>query len=51
MGVTLLGFAAGASYRVLEQWLGRATTVLTVLVLAVVAFVWWGHRRRAAEDG
>lgn len=48
VGVTLLGFFAGASYKKVEQALGRGSAVL-LTVLVVVALVMWHRRRRAKE--
>lgn len=48
VGVTLLGFFAGASYQKVEQGLGRGSAVLlTVLVLAALFIA---HRRRRARN-
>lgn len=44
VGVTLLGYFAGASYHQVEQTLGRSSAVLMALVVVVLAVVW--HRRR-----
>jgi len=48
VGVTLLGFSAGASYTKVEQALGRGSAVV-LAVLVVVALVLW-HRRRRVKD-
>jgi membrane protein DedA with SNARE-associated domain len=40
----LLGYAFGASWRLVEQWVGRATTILAVGA-ALVALVVWLRRR------
>lgn len=44
VGVTLLGYFAGASYRTVEGLLGRGSALLLVLVVAVALVV--RHRRR-----
>jgi membrane protein DedA with SNARE-associated domain len=45
----LLGYAFGASWRLAERWVGRATTVLTVGAALVAVVVWL--RRRLARAG
>lgn len=45
IGVVLLGFFAGSSYRQLEQSLGRVSALLTAGLLAAAAVAWWRHRR------
>jgi membrane protein DedA with SNARE-associated domain len=45
----LLGFVLGASWRLAEQWIGRATTLLAVAAALVAAVVWL--RRRHARPG
>ncbi|MEP6760324.1 MAG: DedA family protein [Sporichthyaceae bacterium] len=45
VGVALLGYFAGASYKKVESLLGRGSAVLLVLV-ALTAFVVWRRRRR-----
>ena len=49
IGFVLLGYALGASWRLAEQWIGRATTLLTVAAALVAAAVWL--RRRHARAG
>lgn len=50
--VAVLGFAAGASYRVLERRLGLGSEVLLgVLAVAVLLWVWRGRRAAARADG
>ncbi len=44
VGVTLLGYVAGASYRKVESWLGRGSAALLVLLVVVALVV--RHRRR-----
>lgn len=46
VGITLLGFFAGASYKKVEQALGRGSAVL-LAVVAVAGLVVWHLRRRA----
>lgn len=49
--VAVLGFAAGASYRALERWLGMGSeAVLVVMALALVVWVLRG-RRAAGHPG
>jgi undecaprenyl-diphosphatase len=47
IGFVLLGYALGASWRLAEQWIGRATTLLTVAAALVAAVVWLRRRGRA----
>ena len=49
VGVTLLGFFAGASYRKVEQVLGRISAVALVLFVLAGVAVW--HRRRRGRRG
>jgi membrane-associated protein len=49
VGVTLLGFFAGTSYKKVEQYLGRGSAILLAM-LAVGALVVWHRRRRAHTD-
>lgn len=39
----LLGRVAGASWQVAERWIGRASAILGVAILAVAAFAWLGR--------
>lgn len=48
VGVTLLGYFAGASYQKVEQALGRGSAVLLAL-LVVAALVGWQRHRRARD--
>jgi membrane-associated protein len=50
IGVTLLGYLAGASYKKVEQALGRGSAVLLAL-LFVAAVLVWQRRRRARARG
>ena len=47
VGFVLLGYALGASWRLAEQWIGRATTILVLAAALVAAVVWLRRRRRA----
>jgi membrane-associated protein len=47
VGVTLLGYFAGASYTKVEQALGRSSAVLLAVVVVAAVVVW---RRRRAPD-
>lgn len=47
VGVTLLGYFAGASYKKVEQALGRSSAVLLAVVVVAAVVVW---RRRRAPD-
>jgi membrane-associated protein len=47
VGVTLLGFFAGASYKSLVHRLGQISALLAVLLLAGAAFALWRHRRKS----
>jgi membrane protein DedA with SNARE-associated domain len=51
VGVTLLGYFAGASYRRLEQTLGQISALLAVVLVGGALFVWWRRRRRKARYG
>lgn len=48
VGVALLGYFGGASYRKVEAALGRGSAVLFAVLLLGGLFVW--HRRRRARD-
>lgn len=48
VGVTLLGFFAGASYKRVEQALGTGSAVLLTLLVAVAVVIWL-RRRRARQ--
>lgn len=43
-GVTVLGYSLGASWRLAEVWLGRASTAVAVATVAVAAGVWLWRR-------
>jgi membrane-associated protein len=45
VGVTLLGFFAGASYKKLAHLLGQLSALLAALLIAGALFAWWRHRR------
>jgi membrane protein DedA with SNARE-associated domain len=47
IGMTLVGYFAGASYKKVEQLVGRGSAVLLVVVIAVGLVVW--HRRRRSR--
>jgi membrane-associated protein len=46
VGVTLLGYFAGASYRSLERTLGQISALLAAILVGGALFVWWRRRRR-----
>jgi membrane protein DedA with SNARE-associated domain len=48
VGVTLLGYFAGASYKKVEQALGRGSAILLALIV-VAALVVWQRRRRTRD--
>jgi membrane-associated protein len=48
VGVTMLGYFAGASYKKVERALGRGSAILLALI-AVAAVVVWQRRRRARD--
>lgn len=50
VGVTLLGYFAGASYKRLEQTLGQISALLTLLVVGTALLVWWRRRRRSTRN-
>jgi membrane protein DedA with SNARE-associated domain len=45
VGVTLLGYSAGASYDGLSRLLGQISAVVAVVVVGGVLLVWWRHQR------
>jgi membrane-associated protein len=47
IAVVLIGFAAGASYRKVQQTLGPAAALVAVAVLAVAVIAWRVRRHRA----
>jgi membrane protein DedA with SNARE-associated domain len=47
VGFVLLGYVLGASWRLAEHWIGRATTILVVAAALVAGVVWLRRRRRA----
>jgi membrane-associated protein len=51
VGFTMLGYSAGASYKKIETWAGRASeVVLGVVVLAIVVWVIRRRRKEHAEE-
>jgi membrane protein DedA with SNARE-associated domain len=49
VGFVLLGYSLGASWRVAEQWVGRAGLVIGSALVAAAIGVWfWPRRRRRA---
>ncbi len=50
IAVTLLGYSLGASWRLAEKWMGRASTFVAIVVVAF-AVVSWLLRRRAQAKG
>jgi membrane protein DedA with SNARE-associated domain len=50
VGVTLLGYAAGASYRTVETRLGRGSAALLVLIALVLLALHLRRRRRHRAD-
>jgi membrane-associated protein len=47
VGVTLLGYFAGASYNGLAHLLGQISALLAIVVVGGGLIVWWRHRRRS----
>jgi membrane-associated protein len=47
VGVTLLGYFAGASYNGLAQLLGQISALLAVVLVGGALITWWRHRRRS----
>jgi membrane protein DedA with SNARE-associated domain len=47
VGVTLLGYFAGASYDGLAHLLGQISALLAVLVVSGALIAWWRYRRRS----
>jgi undecaprenyl-diphosphatase len=50
-GFVIAGYAAGASYKKVEQYLGRGALTLTAVVLLVLVAVHLVRRRRATASG
>jgi membrane-associated protein len=50
VGVVLLGFFAGASYRMVEQVLGQGGAVLLTVLVAAAAIAWLRRRRRTGDQ-
>lgn len=48
--VTLLGYALGASWRLAEKWLGRASGFVAIAVVATAVVLWVLRRRTHAGD-
>jgi membrane protein DedA with SNARE-associated domain len=46
VGVTLLGYFAGASYNGLAHLLGQISALLAIVLVAGVLLAWWWRRRR-----
>jgi membrane protein DedA with SNARE-associated domain len=51
VGVTLLGFFAGASYQKVAQVLGRGSAALLAVVVVGAVVVWFVRRRRRENRG
>lgn len=47
----LAGYAAGSSYQLVQQWVGRATLGVVVLAAAVAGAIAIVHRRRSVPSG
>ena len=47
VGVTLLGYFAGASYNGLAHLLGQISALLAIVLVGGGLIVWWRHRRRS----
>jgi membrane-associated protein len=47
VGVTLLGYFAGASYNGLAHLLGQISALLAIVVVGGALIVWWRRRRRS----
>jgi membrane-associated protein len=47
VGVTLLGYFAGASYNGLAHLLGQISALLAIIVVGGALIVWWRRRRRS----
>lgn len=50
IGVTLLGFGAGHSYKKAVPWLGRSSSVMLALFALFLLFLWHRHRRRKDDQ-
>jgi membrane protein DedA with SNARE-associated domain len=50
VGVGLLGFFAGASYKKVESALGRGSAVLLVLVVLTALVVWRFRKRGSTQE-
>jgi undecaprenyl-diphosphatase len=51
VGTTLLGYFAGASWKVVEKWIGRGGMIIGLAgILIVIGVIVWRRRSAAAED-
>jgi membrane protein DedA with SNARE-associated domain len=50
VGVTLLGYFAGASYDGLAHLLGQISALLAVVVVGGALIAWWRYRRRSRRS-
>lgn len=50
VGVVLLGYFAGSSYKQVEQWLGRSGAIVVAVVVVVCLLVWHRARSRRKQD-
>ena len=50
VGVTLLGYFAGASYNGLAHLLGQISALLAIVVVGGALIVWWRRRRRSRSS-
>ncbi len=48
VGITLIGFLAGHSYRAVESTLGRASAALILVIVVIAVVLWRRQRHRAA---
>lgn len=51
VGITLLGFFAGSSYRKVEQVVGRGSAVFFAVLVVGALLVWHRRRRHGASSG
>jgi undecaprenyl-diphosphatase len=52
IGTLLIGYFAGASWRVVERWIGRGGLIIAVLgAVLLIAVLWWRRKKEPNEEG